>query len=100
MRAQSQTLYEHSRTDDPDLSEKGVRETLEQGRIFKELGIKIDGIFTSAFVRALKSAHYFREGYNIEGVEKEHIEIKLMLKLHEKGGCQIMGKPKPGISKS
>lgn len=64
------------------------------GKTFKELGIKIDGVFSSAFKRALRSASYFREGYS-----EESLPIKLMVKLHEKGGCQIKGQCKPGLNR-
>ena len=63
LRSQSQQLYELNRVEDPDLSAKGIKESIEFGRTFKQLGIKIDGILTSALLRALKSAHYIREGY-------------------------------------
>lgn len=88
LRAQLQSLYEHNRTADPDLSERGVRESLELGRTFRELDIRIDGIFTSAFLRTLKSAHFIREGYLSTTVD-EKVEIKLMNKIHEKGGCYL-----------
>ncbi|TNV73685.1 hypothetical protein FGO68_gene6310 [Halteria grandinella] len=100
LRAQLQSLYEHNRTEDPDLSERGVRESLELGRTFKSLGIKLDGIMTTAFLRSVKSAHFIREGYQgAEAGAGEGVEVRLFNKMHEKGGCYMAGQPKPGMSK-
>ena len=35
------------------MSEKGIRETYELGETFRELGIKVEGLYTSAFKRSL-----------------------------------------------
>jgi broad specificity phosphatase PhoE len=59
LRSQSQALYVMNRTEDPDLSGKGIRESIELGRTLSELGVKIDGILTSAFLRSLRTAHFF-----------------------------------------
>ncbi len=56
LREQSEMLYEHKRTEDADITQKGERESRELGETFKHLGIQVDGIFTSAFRRAIKTA--------------------------------------------
>ena len=69
------------------MSLKGHRETKEVGRGFRQLGIEIDGIFSSAFRRALETAQDFREAY-MEGTEGDvPLPIHLKVKLHEEGGC-------------
>lgn len=49
---------------------------VELGKKFRGLGIQLEGVFTSAFLRALQSARHFQEGY-------EDVPVKLMVKLHE-----------------
>ena len=56
LREQSEELYEHIRTEDADITQKGERESRELAETFKDLGIQVDGIFTSAFKRAIKTA--------------------------------------------
>lgn len=56
LREQSEMLYEHKRTEDADITQKGEKESRELGEAFKHLGIQVDGIFTSAFRRAIKTA--------------------------------------------
>lgn len=80
------------------MSLKGHRETKEVGRAFRELGIEIDGIFSSAFLRALETAKDFREAY-MEGKEGASLSIHLKVKLHEEGGCYKGSKCLPGFTK-
>jgi broad specificity phosphatase PhoE len=53
------------------------------------MGIKIDKIYTSAFKRSLQTASLLREKYSssADNDNQDKLEINLMLKLHEKGGC-------------
>ena len=50
LRIQDEELYQNQRTYDPELSEKGTLESLNTGKTFKDLRIKIDEIRTSAFI--------------------------------------------------
>lgn len=63
LRAQSEVIYEHSRTEDSDLSDKGASESVKIGVKLREMGVKVDGIYTSAFKRAIKTAKCIRDGY-------------------------------------
>lgn len=47
---------------DVDLSEKGVEEAKEAGRILKEEGILFDKAYTSVLKRAIKTLHFILEG--------------------------------------
>ncbi len=69
LREQSELMYEHKRTEDADITLKGQKESRELGETFRQLGIQVDGIFTSAFQRAIKTAACFREGYQQQGLE-------------------------------
>jgi broad specificity phosphatase PhoE len=49
MRSQSEVLYESSRTEDSDISDKGLKDSVNIGLRLKEMGVQIDGVYTSAF---------------------------------------------------
>ena len=87
--------YHEERVSDPDLSEKGILESLNIGLTFKEKNIKIDEIYTSAFRRNLHSSKLFKESYG-----NKDLKIKLMIKLHEKKGPYIKDKSFPGLKLS
>ncbi len=53
LREQSEELYRLHRAADPVMSAKGERETKEVALAFTKLGIKVDGIYTSALIRAM-----------------------------------------------
>ena len=95
LRIQDEELYQNQRTYDPELSEKGTLESLNTGKTFKDLRIKIDEIRTSAFIRSLQSAKLFRESYG-----GKDLKIRLMVKIHEKAGCYMKGKVYPGAKLS
>jgi len=61
---------------------------------FKEWGIKIDKLYTSAFIRALETSRIFLEHYD------PSIEVELFLDIHEKGGNNMKGKCYPGVPNS
>ena len=69
MRDQSEDIYLKSRSEDADLTIKGAKESRELGAVFKHLGIKVDGMFTSPYMRAIKTAAEFRAGYQEEPME-------------------------------
>ena len=69
LRDQSEGLYQKNRSEDADLTIKGTKESKDLGELFKKLGIKIDGIFTSPYLRAIKTANQFRAGYQQEALE-------------------------------
>lgn len=47
---------------DVDLSDKGIEEAKEAGRILKEEGIQFDKAYTSVLKRAIKTLHFILEG--------------------------------------
>ena len=66
---------------------------VDLGKKFRGLGIQLEGVFTSAFLRALQSARHFQEGY-------EGVPVKLMVKLHEQGGCHVKEAISPGLARA
>ncbi|GEL14115.1 phosphoglyceromutase [Lapidilactobacillus concavus DSM 17758] len=47
---------------DVDLSEKGVQEAKNAGKLIKEAGLEFDQAYTSVLTRAIKTLHYALEG--------------------------------------
>ncbi|MFD1465624.1 2,3-diphosphoglycerate-dependent phosphoglycerate mutase [Lapidilactobacillus mulanensis] len=47
---------------DVDLSEKGVEEAKNAGKLIKEAGLQFDQAYTSVLTRAIKTLHYALEG--------------------------------------
>ena len=59
---------------DPDLTEQGVEEAIEAGRILAERGMKFDIAFTSVLKRAEKTCQHILDGVGQSDLETIHDE--------------------------
>ncbi|MEE9314331.1 MAG: 2,3-bisphosphoglycerate-dependent phosphoglycerate mutase [Rhizobiaceae bacterium] len=57
---------------DPDLTEQGVAEAIEAGRVLGERGMKFDIAFTSILVRAERTCQYILDGVGQSKLETIH----------------------------
>lgn len=71
---------------DVPLSEKGVQEAIEAGRVLKEKGFSFDIAFTSVLKRAEDTL-----GYILKELGEENIEIKRSWKLNERHYGALQG---------
>ena len=64
---------------DPELSERGIEESLKTGEAFKEAGINFTRIICSPFIRSIQTAQYILQGM---GIEEYPVEIgKALLRI-------------------
>ena len=57
---------------DPDLTEQGIAEAVEAGRVLAERGMRFDIAFTSVLVRAERTCRMILEGVGQPGLETIH----------------------------
>ena len=76
---------------DVDLSEKGINEAIEAGKVLKQKGYNFDLAFTSVLKRAEDTLKYI-----LKEMDEENIEIKRSWKLNERhyGALQGLNKEK------
>lgn len=71
---------------DVKLSEKGIKEAKEAGKVLKEKGFKFDVAYTSVLQRAEKTLEYI-----LEELQEKNIEIKKSWKLNERHYGALQG---------
>ena len=82
--------YNLKRTKDPDLSPKGMLECEQVGQYLQQF--EIDEVYTSALKRAIISGQQLIKGYG------KDVPLKLILEIHERGGCHDGTTVHPGLS--
>ena len=91
--------YETKRSHEPELSQIGSKACLLMGEAMGKAGFKIDKVLCSGQKRAILTAKHWRQGYLESSKRGENVDIQLMVRCHERGGCYQGTKVFPGLNK-